>query len=97
MCFFEVVILEIIIRIFKFVWEILPIQPTIQTREKNQHPPLFLQDENIFQKSAPLVLWRTEFPKEPTEPIFEICSHLREKWGVLMVSKATPTLGAKAQ
>jgi hypothetical protein len=32
MWFFEVAILEITIRIFKLVWEILPIQPTIQPR-----------------------------------------------------------------
>ena len=48
---------------------------------KKSAPPLFLEDENFFQKSAPLVLWGIEFPLEPTEPIFEKCSHLREKGG----------------
>ena len=38
MWFFEIAILEITIRFFKFVWEILPIQPTIQTREKISTP-----------------------------------------------------------
>ena len=33
MWFFEIVILEITIRFFKFVWEILPTQTTIQPRE----------------------------------------------------------------
>jgi hypothetical protein len=47
--------MEITIRFFKFVWEILPIQPTIQTRKKIS-TSLFLEDENIFQKSAPLVV-----------------------------------------
>jgi hypothetical protein len=58
-------------------------QPTIQTRGKREKsaPPLFLGDENIFQKSAPLVPWGIEFPMKPTEPIFEKCSHLREKGG----------------
>ena len=76
MCFFEVAILEIIIRIFKFVWEILPIQPTTQTGGKHQHPPLFLEDENIFQKSARVVLGVIAVELEPREPIFEKCSHL---------------------
>ena len=39
MCFFEVAILEITIRFFKFVQEILPIQPAIQTHGRNQHHP----------------------------------------------------------
>jgi hypothetical protein len=47
--------------------------------------PLFfsIEDENIFQKSAPLVLWEIESPIEPKEPLFKKCSHLREKGGVL--------------
>ena len=66
---------------------------------KKSAPPLFLEDENFFQKSAPLVLciWGIKFPLEPTEPSFEKCSHLREKGGVLMLFKTTPHLGAKAQ
>ena len=52
--------------------------------KKASAPPLFLEDENIFQKSAPLVLRGIRFPIEPTEPIFEKSSHLREKGGVLI-------------
>jgi hypothetical protein len=55
MWFFEFAIPEITIRIFKFVWKILPIQPTTQTWEKHQHPPFFFENENIFQKSARVV------------------------------------------
>jgi hypothetical protein len=64
---------------------------------KKSAPPLFLGDENIFQKSATLValLWR--FLVQPTWPIFEKSSHLREKGGVLMLLKTTRHLGAKAQ
>ena len=38
-----------IIRIFKFVWEILPIQPTIQTKTKNQHLPFFSNMRTFFK------------------------------------------------
>jgi hypothetical protein len=65
--------------------------------EKKSAPPLFLEDENIFQKSAPLVALLSRFLVQPTEPIFEKCSYLREKGGVLMLFKTTPHLGAKAQ
>jgi hypothetical protein len=43
--------MEITIRFFKFVWEILPIQPTIlvQTRKKNQHPPFFSKMRTFFK------------------------------------------------
>jgi hypothetical protein len=51
---------------------------------KKSAPPLFLEDENIFQKSASVVLSRTEFWILPRRPIFEKCSHLREKGGVLI-------------
>ena len=64
---------------------------------KKSAPPLFLEDENFFQKSASMVLWGIEFPREPWGPIFEKSSHLREKGGVLMLFKTTPHLGAKAQ
>jgi hypothetical protein len=64
---------------------------------KKSAPPLFLKDENIFQKSAPLVALLFRFLVQPTEPIFEKSSHLREKGGVLMLFKTTPHLGAKAQ
>jgi hypothetical protein len=56
--------------------------------EKKSAPSLFLEDENIFQKSARVVPWGIEFPKKPREPIFKKCSHLREK-GVLMLLKTT--------
>jgi hypothetical protein len=52
---------------------------------KNQHPPLFLEDKNFFQKSATFVRWGIELPTVPTWPIFEKSSHLREKGGVLML------------
>jgi hypothetical protein len=65
--------------------------------EKKSAPPLFLEDENIFQKSAPLVVSGIAIEFQPTEPIFEKFSHLREKGGVLMLLKTTPHLGAKAQ
>ena len=45
-------------------------------------PPLFLEDENFFQKSATLVERGIEIEFQPTWPIFEKCSHLREKGGV---------------
>ena len=44
-------------------------------------PPLFLEDENFFQKSVTLVRWGIEFPTVPTWPIFEKSSQLREKGG----------------
>jgi hypothetical protein len=47
------------------------------------------EDENIFQKSAHVVPIIPQFQKEPREPIFEKCSHLREKRGVLMLLKTT--------
>ena len=67
--------------------------------EKKLAPPLFLEDENIFQKSASVVLSRIEFwiVDLPRRPIFEKCSHLRVKGGVLMLLKTTRHLGAKAQ
>jgi hypothetical protein len=52
-------------------------------------PSLFLEDENIFQKSATLVPRGIGVELEPTWPIFEKCSHLREKEGVLMLLKTT--------
>ena len=42
-------------------------------------PPF--EDENIFQKSATLVVSGIVIELQPTWPIFEKCSHLREKWG----------------
>ena len=52
--------------------------------EKNQPPLIFLEDENIFQKLATLVVFLSQFRLQPTWPIFEKCSHLREIEGVLI-------------
>ena len=51
---------------------------------KKSAPPLFLKDENFFQKSASMVVILLKFRLQPTWPIFEKCSHLREKGGVLI-------------
>jgi hypothetical protein len=40
-------------------------------------PPLFLEDENIFQKSARVVQIIWQFPIVPREPIFEL--HLKKQ------------------
>jgi hypothetical protein len=48
---------------------------------KASAPPLFLEDENIFQKSASMVAPETALEVQPWRPIFEKCSHLREKRG----------------
>jgi hypothetical protein len=58
---------------------------------------LFSVDENIFQKSAGVVLGGIAKELEPLESIFEKCSHLREKGGVLMLFKIILYLSAKAQ
>ena len=60
-------------------------------------PPLFLDDEDIFQKSARVVALLLQFLVQPREPIFEKSSHLPEKGGVLMLFKTTHHLEAKAQ
>jgi hypothetical protein len=44
-----------------------------------------------------MVPWGIEFYMKPWRPIFEKCSHLREKGEVLMLFKTTPHLEAKAQ
>ena len=64
---------------------------------KQSAPPLFLEDENIFKKSASVVPRGIEFLMVPRRLIFEKCSHLQEKGGVLMLLKTTRHLGAKAQ
>jgi hypothetical protein len=89
--FFEVAILEITIRIFKFVWEILPIQVTTHHTDlgRKSAPPLFLEDEKNFQKSATMVERRIGVEFQPRRPILEKCSHLRENRGVLMLFKTT--------
>ena len=52
--------------------------------EKKSATPLFLEDENLFQKSASMVPCGIEFHMEPWRPIFLKCFHLREKGGVLI-------------
>ena len=59
--------------------------------------PLFLEDENIFQKLTSLVQFLLQFRTVPTLPIFEKCSHLREIGGMLIfagfVLVSTPMRG----
>jgi hypothetical protein len=55
---------------------------------KKSAPFFFLEDENIFQKSASVVVGGIAKELQPRRPIFEKCSHLREK-GVLMLLKTT--------
>jgi hypothetical protein len=50
-------------------------------------PPADMEDENFFQKSATLVVSGIEIELQPTWPIFEKCSHLREKGRVLIFSR----------
>ena len=69
-------------KFFKFVWEILPIQPTIQTRKKISPPSFFSKMRTFFKKLATLVVILSQFRLQPTWPIFEKCSHL-QKGGVL--------------
>jgi hypothetical protein len=64
---------------------------------KKSAPPLFLEDENFFQKSGSMVEILLQFRVQPCRPIFEKSSHPREKGGVLMLFKTTLHLGAKAQ
>jgi hypothetical protein len=103
MWFFEVAIPEITIRIFKFVWEILPIlyNPHYKPGGKISTPLFSWIWEHFFQKSAPLVRmlvrWGIESPSVVTIPILEKCSHLREKGGVLMLLKTTHYLYANTQ
>jgi hypothetical protein len=47
---------KVTIRFFKFVWEILPMQPTIQTRGKNEHPPFFSKMTQRFAAAALLYM-----------------------------------------
>ena len=64
---------------------------------KKSAPPLFLEDENIFQNPASVVAPGIAIEVQPRRPIVEKCSHLRGKGGVLMLLKTTRHLGAKAQ
>jgi hypothetical protein len=51
--------------------------------KKISTPPFFLffEDENTFQKSATMVLSGIAIEFVSSWPIFEKCSHLREKGG----------------
>jgi hypothetical protein len=55
--------------------------------ERKSAPPLFLEDDNIFQKSATLVLSGIVIELIPTWQFFEKCSYLRGKGGLLMLFK----------
>ena len=55
---------------------------------KKSAPPLFLEDENFFQKSASMVVSGIAIELQPWSPIFEKCSHLRAKGGVLTQIRA---------
>jgi hypothetical protein len=49
------------------IGQAIPIMPKFWSA-----PPLFLEDENIFQKTATLVQILLQFPIVPTWPIFEL-------------------------
>ena len=49
--------------------------------EKASAPPLFLEDENFFQKSARVVLGVIAVELEPREPIFENVLIFEKKGG----------------
>ena len=55
--------------------------PTDLTENPYLKKNLFFNDAT--QKSASVVLWGIEIELVPRRPIFEQCSHLREKRGVL--------------
>jgi hypothetical protein len=66
--------------------------------KKNQHAPFFSKISPLSEIPIPWgIEFHGEFPMEPWRPIFEKCSHLREKGGVLMILKTTHQLEAKAQ
>jgi hypothetical protein len=89
MLFFEVAILKITIRFFKFGNGDSAHQPTTQNRKKNLHAPFFSKMRLFFQKSARVVLVGIVVELEPRDTIFGKCSHLREKGGVVMLLKKT--------
>ena len=60
------------------------------------NPPFSRRWEH-FQKSASVVALLPQFLVQPRRPIFEKCSHLRKKGGVLMLFKMTLHLWTKAQ
>ena len=47
--------------------------------KKASAPPLFLEHENFPQKSGSMVAPEITVEVQPWSPIFEKCSHLREK------------------
>ena len=64
--------------------------PTDLTENPYGKKKLFFKDAT--QKSASLVPWGIAVELEPWRPIFEKCSHLRGKGGVLMLLKTTHQL-----
>jgi hypothetical protein len=60
--------------------------PTDLTQNPYEKKNLFFKDAT--QKSATLVQWGIVIEFVPTWPIFEKCSHLREKGGVLAEIRA---------
>jgi hypothetical protein len=50
---------------------------------KKSAPPLFLEEDNIFQKSASVVVGGIAVELRARRPIFEKSYHLLEKGGVL--------------
>jgi hypothetical protein len=75
-----------------------PYSPPYKPGEKIS-TPLFLEDENIFLKSASVVVHggglAVELNLQPRRPIFEKRSHLREKGGVLMLFENDPPFRSK--
>jgi hypothetical protein len=65
--------------------------------KKHQYPPFFSKMRTFFQKSASMVVSGIAVELQSRRPIFEKCSHLREKGGVPMLFKTTLHLEAKAQ
>jgi hypothetical protein len=55
--------------------------PTNLSKNPYTEKKLFFKDAT--QKSARVVPWGIAVELEPRQPIFEKCSHLREKGGVL--------------
>ena len=58
-------------------------------------PPLFLEDENIFQKSAYVVVGGIAVEPQPRRPIFEKKNYPREKEGGADAFENDPSFGSK--
>jgi hypothetical protein len=79
----------------QIIYRRLPISLRITTRKK-----LFVKDAT--QKSASMVQWGIDLEFVPRRPIFETCSHLREKGGVLTLRTPvgfalSPTISQKSK